>query len=86
MGNRELLKVEVKVALVEWRHWLEGAEHLFLMWTDHKNLQYVLTAKRLKPEKPGGPYIFTRFNFTLSYHPDSKNVKPDALSCQLDSD
>ena len=45
IGNRELLAV--KLALEEWRHWLEGAEHPFLVWTDHKNLEYIQTAKRL---------------------------------------
>jgi len=33
VGNRELLAV--KVALEEWRHWLEGAVHPFVVWTDH---------------------------------------------------
>ena len=45
VGNRELLAV--KLALEEWRHWLEGAEHPFIVWTDHKNLAYIQTAKRL---------------------------------------
>ena len=35
--------------------------------------------------KPGGALFFTRFNFTLSYRPGSKNQKPDALSRQCDS-
>ncbi|KAL4007301.1 hypothetical protein ACER0C_001153 [Sarotherodon galilaeus] len=37
IGDRELLAV--KLALEEWRHWLEGAEHPFIVWTDHKNLE-----------------------------------------------
>ena len=49
VGNRELLAV--KVALEEWRHWLEGAEHPFLVWTDHKNLAYIRTAKRLNSRR-----------------------------------
>jgi hypothetical protein len=32
VGNREVLAV--KMVLVEWRHWLEGAEHLFIVWTE----------------------------------------------------
>ena len=42
MGNRELLTV--KIALEEWSHWLEWAEHPFIVWTDHKNLEYPRTA------------------------------------------
>lgn len=37
MENRKLRAV--KVTLEEWRHWLEGAEHPFLVWTSHKNLE-----------------------------------------------
>ena len=45
VGNRELLAVIL--ALEEWRHWLEGAEQPFVVWTDHKNLSYLRSAKRL---------------------------------------
>ncbi|KAI3358251.1 hypothetical protein L3Q82_003249 [Scortum barcoo] len=45
IGNRELLAV--KLALEEWRHWLEGSKQPFLVWTDHKNLEYIRSAKRL---------------------------------------
>ena len=44
VGNRELLAV--KMALEEWRHWLDGAQNPFV-WTDHKNLEYICKAKRL---------------------------------------
>ena len=44
IGNRELLAVVE--AFREWRHWLEGAEHLVTVWTDHKNLTYVRSARR----------------------------------------
>uniref|UniRef100_A0A3Q3FKI6 Gypsy retrotransposon integrase-like protein 1 n=1 Tax=Kryptolebias marmoratus TaxID=37003 RepID=A0A3Q3FKI6_KRYMA len=65
VGNRELLAI--KLALEEWRHWLEGCAVPFIIWTDHKNL-----ARWSR--------FFGRFNFTITYRPGSKNVKPDALS------
>ena len=34
-------------ALEEWRHFLEGARHLVEIWTDHKNLEYFMMAKKL---------------------------------------
>lgn len=34
-------------ALEEWRHFLEGAQHKAEIWTDHKNLEYFMTAKKL---------------------------------------
>jgi len=33
--------------LKEWRHFLEGARHPVEIWTDHKNLEYFMTAKKL---------------------------------------
>lgn len=84
VGDRELLAI--KLALEEWRHWLEGAEQPFLIWTEHKNLIYLRTAKRLNSRQARWSLFFTRFNFTLSYRPGSRNVKPDALSCQYSPD
>ncbi|KAI3368531.1 hypothetical protein L3Q82_025536, partial [Scortum barcoo] len=49
VGNKELLAV--KVVLEEWRHWLEGAEQPFIVLTDHKNLQYLKSAKRLNSQQ-----------------------------------
>ncbi|KAI2647803.1 Transposon Tf2-6 polyprotein [Labeo rohita] len=78
IGNRELLAV--KLALEEWRHWLEGSGVPFIVWTDHKNLEYIRTAKRLNSRQARWALFFGRFDFTLSYRPGSKNVKPDSLS------
>ncbi|KAK3508000.1 hypothetical protein QTP70_010157 [Hemibagrus guttatus] len=78
IGNRELLAI--KLALEEWRHWLEGARHLFLVLTDHKNLEYLRAAKRLNPRQARWALFFTRFEFSISYRPGSKNTKADALS------
>ncbi|KAG1927325.1 retrotransposable element [Pimephales promelas] len=78
IGNRELLAV--KLALEEWRHWLEGSGVPFIVWTDHKNLEYIRTAKRLNSRQARWALFFGRFDFTLSYRPGSKNIKPDSLS------
>ena len=85
IGNRELLAV--KLALEEWRHWLEVPMAVpFVVWTDHKNLEYIQTAKRLNSRQRRWSLFFTRFNFTLSYRPGSRNVKPDALSRMFQKD
>ncbi|KAK3540782.1 hypothetical protein QTP86_001589 [Hemibagrus guttatus] len=78
VGNRELLAI--KAALEEWRHWLEGARHLFQVLTDHHNLEYLHGAKRLNPRQARWALFFTRFRFTVMYCPGSKNGKADALS------
>ena len=81
IGNRELLAV--KLALEEWRHRLEGTKLPFLVWTDHKNLEYIQSAKRLNSRQARWSLFLTRFNFSLSYRPGSRHVKPDALSRQF---
>ncbi|KAK3520772.1 hypothetical protein QTP70_032340 [Hemibagrus guttatus] len=79
IGNRELLTV--KLALEEWRHWLEGAKHPFTVLTEHKNLEYLWAAKSLDPRQARRALFCTRFHFTISYGPGSKNVKADTMSC-----
>ncbi|MGL5566364.1 MAG: Ty3/Gypsy family RNase HI domain-containing protein, partial [Plesiomonas sp.] len=64
IGNRDLLAI--KIALEEWRHWLEGAKHPFLVLTDHKNLKYLHDAKRLNPCQARWALFFTHSNFTIS--------------------
>ncbi|KAK3540704.1 hypothetical protein QTP70_034654 [Hemibagrus guttatus] len=84
VGNRELLAI--KAALEEWHHWLEGAHHPFQVLTDHRNLEYLRGAKRLNPQQARWAIFFTRFAFTVTYRPGSKNGKADALSRQFEAD
>lgn len=79
IGNHKLLPI--KLDLEEWRHWLEGAAHPFTILTDYKNLQYLREAKCLNPRQARWVLFFTRFEFTISYRPGSRNIKADALSC-----
>ncbi len=78
MLSQELLAI--KLALEEWRHWLEGASAPFTVITDHKNLQYLRDARRLNPRQARWALFFTRFLFSITYHPGSQNPKADALS------
>uniref|UniRef100_A0A8K9UM86 Gypsy retrotransposon integrase-like protein 1 n=1 Tax=Oncorhynchus mykiss TaxID=8022 RepID=A0A8K9UM86_ONCMY len=78
VGNRELLAI--RLALGEWRQWLEGATVPFVVWTDHRNLEYIRSAKRLNERQARWALFFARFEFVISYRPGSKNTKPDALS------
>ena len=79
VGNRELLAV--KLALEEWRHWLEGAEHPFIVWTDHRNLAYIQFAKRLSSRQARWALFFGRFNFShlSSRLPERQAVDPRIL-------
>ncbi len=75
----------MKLALEEWRHWLEGTTHPFIVLTDHKNLEYLYSAKRLNPRQARWALFFTRFHFTVTYRPGTKNTKANALSRQVES-
>lgn len=83
VGDRELLAM--KAASEEWRHWLEGARQPFTVLTDHRNLKYIRSAKRLNARQARWSLFFSRFNFKITYRPGSKNGKADALSRQFDS-
>jgi hypothetical protein len=70
VGDHELLAL--KKVLKAWRHWRERAKHPFLVWTDHRNLEYIRAAMRMNPRQARWALFFARFDFTLSYRSGSK--------------
>jgi transposase InsO family protein len=71
-------------AMEEWRHFLEGAEHKFEVWTDHKNLEYFMSAKKLNRRQARWSLFLARFDFVLHHRPGKSMGKPDALSRRAD--
>ena len=71
-------------ALEEWRHFLEGAEHSFKIWTDHKNLEYFMTAKKLNRRQACWSLLLSWYDFTLHHCPRKSMGKSDALSRRSD--
>jgi hypothetical protein len=71
-------------AMEEWRHFLEGAEHPFEVWTDHKNLEYFRTAKKLNRRQARWSLFLARFDFVLHHRPGKSMGKSDALSRRAD--
>jgi len=67
-------------ALEEWRHFLEGVTHPVEIWTDHKNLEYFMMAKKLNRHQARWSLHLARFNFLLHHHPGRTMGKPDVLS------
>lgn len=71
------------MALEEWRHWMEGVSQPFLVLTDHKNLEYLKTAKRLNPRQATWALFFF---YIISVHVCIQNrlqkYQEDALSHQ----
>lgn len=56
VGNRELLAVVW--ALQEWRHWLKDTDVPSIIWTNHMNLAYLRSAKRLNAQKARWAFFF----------------------------
>jgi RNase H-like domain found in reverse transcriptase/Reverse transcriptase (RNA-dependent DNA polymerase)/Integrase zinc binding domain/Chromo (CHRromatin Organisation MOdifier) domain len=71
-------------SLEEWRHFLEGARHSFEIWTDHKNLEYFMTTKKLNRRQARWSLYLSRFEFQLHHRPGRSMGKPDALSRRAD--
>jgi len=63
--DKEMLAVIC--VLKEWRHFLEGATHPIEIWTDHKNLEYFMTAKKLNRRQACWSLHLTRFDFLLHH-------------------
>ena len=80
--NKEILAI-VR-ALEEWRHFLEGAEHQFKIWMDHKNLEYFMTAKKLNWRQARWSLLLVRFNFIMHHRPGKTMGKSDVLSQRVD--
>jgi len=80
--NKEMLAI-IRV-LEEWRHFLEGATHPVEIWTDHKNLKYFITAKKLNCRQARWSLHLARFDFLLYHRPRCTMGKPDALSRRAD--
>lgn len=74
----------MKLALEDWRHWLEGAEQTFFIWDHHKNLAYLKAAKQLNTRQTMWALFFTRFKFiTLISAPKGWNLTPYPIISQL---
>jgi len=70
--------------LQEWRHFVEGAEHKCKIWTDHKNLEYFMTAKQLNQRQARWSLYLSHFDFVLQHKPGKSMGKPDVLSRRSD--
>jgi hypothetical protein len=52
----------------------------FQVRTDHKNLEYFMTARKLTERQMRWSLILSKYNFTIMYIPGKENVRADALS------
>jgi len=80
--NKEMLAIIH--ALEEWRHFLEEVTHPVEIWTDHKNFEYFMTAKKLNYCQARWSLHLARFDFLLHHCPGHTMGKPDTLSRRAD--
>ena len=66
-------------ALEEWDAELRGVPQ-FLILTDHKNLEYFMTTRKLNERQVRWSQALTRYNFTLQYRPGTLGGLPDSLT------
>lgn len=65
--------------LEEWQCELRSTRE-FQIRTDHKNLQYFMTARQLTERQMRWSLLLSKFNFVINYIPGKENERADALS------
>jgi len=63
---------------------LKGVWHPVEIWTDRKNLEYFIIAKKLNRCQAHWSLCLVYFNFKLIHYPGCSIGKPDTLSQRLD--
>ncbi|KAI0998278.1 hypothetical protein K3495_g9919 [Podosphaera aphanis] len=66
--------------LHEWRSELLGVANPFLILTDHQNLKYFMTSKRLSERQVRWSQLLSQYSFKLTFRAGKLAGRPDALS------
>ena len=64
----------------EWRYFLKGIIHPIIIYTNHKDLEYFMSARVLNQRQAHWSISLSRFNFIITYYPSSQQGQSDALS------
>src|SRR5260221_4662780 len=67
-----------------WRHYLEGSGHPIDTVTDHKNLEYFTSTKKLTHQQALWSEYLSQFNLRIHFCPGRLGTKPDALTHRSD--
>ena len=79
--DKELLAI---IALFkEWHQYLKGNPHQMkaILYTNHHNLEILMTTKELTRRQEQWAEILGYFNFKIIFRPGRQSTKPNALSC-----
>jgi len=80
--DRELLAIIY--ALKQFRYLLLGANHKFLIRTDHQNLKYFKSPQKITPRQARWHEFLQDYNFELEHFPGKSNTIADLLSRRKD--
>ena len=80
--NKELLAIVD--AFEEWQAYLEGSRYPIVVYSDHKNLSYFTTTKKLNQRQVRWAELLASYNFQIHYWKGSENKLADALSQRSD--
>ena len=69
-------------AFEEWRTYLERSKYSVEVYSDHENLLYFTTTKKLNQQQVGWAELLVSYNFQIHYQKESENRQADALSRQ----
>ena len=67
-----------------WQHYLEGSALPIDMVTDHKNLEYFTSTKKLTRRQAHWSEYLSQFNLKIWFRPGRLGTKPDALTRRWD--
>jgi len=70
--------------LEAWKHFLEGSQSKFEVWTNHKNLKYFMSNQKLNCRQARWALYLSGFDFVLKHISGSKMGKADRLSRRPD--
>src|SRR5258708_1057838 len=80
--DKELLAVFK--AFKNWQHFLEGSAKVIDMVTNHKNLEYFTSSKKLLWRQARWAEFLVQFNMKVHFRPGRLGSKPDASTCRWD--
>src|SRR5260221_3553236 len=82
MHDKELLAIYE--AFKSWHHYLEGLAKTINMVTDHKNLEYFTTTKKLTRQQARWSEFLSQFNLSIHFRPGRLGAKPNTLTWRPD--
>lgn len=67
-------------AFEDWKPELMGSQHPIQVITDHKNLEWFMTTKKLTRRQARWAEFLSQFHFKITYRPGKLNTIPDTLT------